>query len=348
MLTDYSEVIPHLYLTNWSASNDINKLFTYNIRAVLTIEQHDKPTNFKEFAVLNNIQTMHIVLDDLPEEKISKYFDSSYEFINNAINDKKNVLVHCWAGISRSVTLVLNFLLRKLYEINFTTITDIPKPEVAISNCIQLIKINRPFVNPNKGFLLQLYTKVNEYYNAAVEKLNHLNQKIQENVESYENKNTKKTDLNYSFDIAKMADCTAFVTSDNKPGNVICLTNSDFDQQGNLINFPNVSGPVMFYADWCGHCKHMKPNFANFSNMVKGTNMRAFAVNADKNKDLLDRIKLDSFGYSVRGFPTVAGYSNGKFYSMYAPDKQSKNPFRSAEDILDYSKGLGTATIDWE
>ena len=347
MLTDYSEVIPRLYLTNWSASNDINKLFKNNIRAVLTIEKHEKPSNFKEFAILSNLQTMHIYLDDQPEENISKYFDESFNFINDNINNNNKVLVHCWAGISRSVTLVLNYLLRKLYENNFTSIEQIPKPLNAILNCIELIKVNRPFVNPNKGFLQQLNNKTNEYYNEALARLKNRisNEEIQR---KFENKNVKKTDLNYSFDIANMTDCTAFVTSDNKPGNVICLTNSDFDQQGNLINFPNVSGPVMFYADWCGHCKHMKPNFANFSNMVKGTNMRAFAVNADKNKDLLDRINLDSFGYNVRGFPTVAGYSNGKFYSMYAPDKQSKNPFRSAEDILDYSKGLGTATIDWE
>lgn len=38
--------------------------------------------------------------------------EKAYVFISNAINNKKIVLVHCAAGISRSTTLVLYYLMK--------------------------------------------------------------------------------------------------------------------------------------------------------------------------------------------------------------------------------------------
>ena len=147
---------------------------------------------------------------------------------------------------------------------------------------------------------------------------------------------------------AEPAPCDTFIDSTGAAGNIICLTANDVDDNGNLKNFPNNNGVIFFYADWCGHCKVAKPEFAAFSNKIKGTNTRAFAVNADKNRDLLNKIKPAAWGYEVRGFPTIVGYANGKFFSEYGFDPAPQATFRKADDFVQYSNGLGTATVEWQ
>ena len=55
---------------------------------------------------------LYLPADDHESFDISKYFDEAAEFIEGK-GKKTNVLVHCMAGISRSVTLVLAYLMKK-------------------------------------------------------------------------------------------------------------------------------------------------------------------------------------------------------------------------------------------
>ena len=77
-----------------------------------------------------------------------------------------------------------------------------------------------------------------------------------------------------------------------------------FDIQG----FQNLSGPApamntftMYYADWCPHCKSVKPEFNEFSNRgsieVGGKKCQIMMVDAGKNPDATK-------GKPVKGFPT--------------------------------------------
>lgn len=65
-----------------------------------------------------------------------------YHFINTAIKSKQNVLIHCMAGISRSVSLTTYFIMKK-YCLNF-------------DDAYQFIKNKRQIANPNHSFKLQL------------------------------------------------------------------------------------------------------------------------------------------------------------------------------------------------
>lgn len=65
-----------------------------------------------------------------------------YHFINNAISKKENILIHCMAGISRSVSVATYFLMKK-YQMNF-------------HNSYVFIKKYRGIAKPNSSFRLQL------------------------------------------------------------------------------------------------------------------------------------------------------------------------------------------------
>ncbi|EKX36520.1 hypothetical protein GUITHDRAFT_145688 [Guillardia theta CCMP2712] len=58
-----------------------------------------------------------IAVDDDSKAKLDKHFNECYSFINNAIQGGGKVFTHCSAGVSRSSTVVIYFLMRsyKLY-----------------------------------------------------------------------------------------------------------------------------------------------------------------------------------------------------------------------------------------
>lgn len=70
------------------------------------------------------------------------HFDSAIDFIDNKIKDKKNVLVQCHGGASRSVTLVLAYLMK----IKGWT----------LEQAFKYIKEKRHRAKPNGGFWKQL------------------------------------------------------------------------------------------------------------------------------------------------------------------------------------------------
>ena len=60
------------------------------------------------------------VFDD-PEEDIARFFHESSRYIGKA-RRKGGVLVHCFAGQSRSVALVLAYLIQARLQLNILTV----------------------------------------------------------------------------------------------------------------------------------------------------------------------------------------------------------------------------------
>lgn len=67
---------------------------------------------------------------------------------------------------------------------------------------------------------------------------------------------------------------------------------------------------VMFYADWCGFCKQVKPEFIKFKDQLKkmDTRNKAVMINSDENPDLMKKFNINSFP-TFKYFPR--GIKNG-------------------------------------
>ena len=76
----------------------------------------------------------------------STLLEEILEFINKSQletnNSKKNILIHCFMGSSRSASCVILYLMNK-YEMTF-------------EESYNMIKKLRPIVNPNTSFVKQL------------------------------------------------------------------------------------------------------------------------------------------------------------------------------------------------
>ncbi len=114
-----------------------------NIKVVisaLTEEEYEDYMIAKED--FPNIDWYRFVIDDEPSERISKYFYEVNVIIGKALSENKNIIVHCAAGMSRSPTLVIAYLM----------IANHWRYEEAFA----YVKRKRPFVEPNIGFIRQL------------------------------------------------------------------------------------------------------------------------------------------------------------------------------------------------
>jgi protein-tyrosine phosphatase len=148
------KVSEHLYISDWYSSINPVLLQKNNIKAVLTIETRFKDNETLKYYKDNGIDYLYLYLHDNPQENIDKYFDLSYKFINTHIQRGENVLVNCWAGVSRSTTLVLHYLLKKGYSYNKNV-----DPFVMLEYCINNVRKHRPIINPNRGFINQLLNR---------------------------------------------------------------------------------------------------------------------------------------------------------------------------------------------
>lgn len=91
--------------------------------------------------------------------------------------------------------------------------------------------------------------------------------------------------------------------------NVKKFVENDFRGK-NLNN--NFSGYVLIYADWCGYCKKIKPEYEKLNDLFPSM---IAAVDATSGKE--DLIKT----LDVPGFPTILIYKNGMHNGEYKGDR---------------------------
>jgi hypothetical protein len=112
---DYNKIMPRLYLGNKQAAKNKDFINENGIKAILNCsKEKDIPNYFCE----SNIEYMRVPVDDsLKQKDFDKMFllmPSIVEFIHkHVVIQKHNILVHCYAGVSRSATIVIAFLMQE-------------------------------------------------------------------------------------------------------------------------------------------------------------------------------------------------------------------------------------------
>jgi len=81
-------------------------------------------------------------LEDSRKQEIRSSFDSAFKAIEHARDMGGCVLVHCVAGVSRSATLVLAYL--------------VVRERMWLRDAVHFVKQRRPIIRPNTGFLTAL------------------------------------------------------------------------------------------------------------------------------------------------------------------------------------------------
>ncbi|XP_055487135.1 dual specificity protein phosphatase 10-like [Leucoraja erinacea] len=133
---ELSPILPFLYLGSEHDAQDLGLLrrldVAYVINATTHLPLYHAPAlRYKRFPV-----------NDSGRQNLRQYFEEAFEFIEEGRQSGKGVLVHCQAGVSRSATLVIAYLMKH----TLMTMTDAYK----------YVKGKRPIISPNLNFMGQL------------------------------------------------------------------------------------------------------------------------------------------------------------------------------------------------
>lgn len=134
-----SEIIKgKLFLGDLWNANNIEFLKANNINVIVCVA---KDIVFKP-EIVENTTIDKYDMEDTLDYDISIHLDDITELINHYIIKGKTVLVNCMAGVSRSATITIAYLMR--YE------------NMILKEALQFVKERRPIISPNKNFLFKL------------------------------------------------------------------------------------------------------------------------------------------------------------------------------------------------
>lgn len=133
--SDYSSGF-ELYLGDRQLSMDFNAL--QNMRVSHIINATKKSPNFFPHA----FEYMRVPIGDEGSEQLLCWFKSTAAFIEKAKREGAAVLVHCECGMSRSVAIVLAYLMKG--------------EDYRLVDALELLQDRRPQISPNSSFMAQL------------------------------------------------------------------------------------------------------------------------------------------------------------------------------------------------
>jgi protein tyrosine phosphatase len=151
--------------TEFTADKITDRIFVGDLASASNLEELQKNNITHVVSVINggyeifdSITYKIIHINDDAWVDIKSHFDGAIEFIENALNEDQNnnIMVHCQRGVSRSVSIVMAYLLKTQNDINKIPNDNI---EQEVLNTLNNIKESRSIAEPNLGFM----EKINEY-----------------------------------------------------------------------------------------------------------------------------------------------------------------------------------------
>jgi len=136
----------HIFVGDFRACHS-ETLQKYNIKRLICVDDSNASVIARTQShadIDDKIKRLEIFIDDSKHENIKKHFSTTTKFISDGVINNENVLIHCHAGRSRSVTLVMGYLISKY-------------PNKSIDELLEFVQKKRHTANPNDGFIIQLY-----------------------------------------------------------------------------------------------------------------------------------------------------------------------------------------------
>ncbi|KRT81814.1 hypothetical protein AMK59_5008 [Oryctes borbonicus] len=132
-----SRVLPFLYLGNSRDAADLTRLQDLRTTWVLNVTSQ-LPGYHEECGITYK----QIPASDSGQQNLKQYFEEAFEFIENARKSGSKVLVHCQAGVSRSATIAIAYIMK--YQ------------QISLVEAYKMVKAARPIISPNLNFMGQL------------------------------------------------------------------------------------------------------------------------------------------------------------------------------------------------
>lgn len=142
-------IIDNIYLGSAMNAASYDDLKNNNIKLIINVTKEIRNYFPDEFTYIR------YDLYDNNKHSIEKYLEEAYEKILEFQNTTEgNILIHCFMGASRSVSLVLYYLMRRMKHKNGQNFT--------FDDALEYIKDKRPSINPTFRFTKDLAKSIRE------------------------------------------------------------------------------------------------------------------------------------------------------------------------------------------
>jgi hypothetical protein len=132
-IPSYDKILDNLYLGNFGSALCIEELKIIGVGKILCCALA-MPMPFPD-----EILYKHLPIIDDSEEIIFPYLIEGIKFLKDC---DQNVLIHCQAGVSRSASIVIGYIMWKM--------------RLSFENALLFVKDKRKCICPNEGFINQL------------------------------------------------------------------------------------------------------------------------------------------------------------------------------------------------
>lgn len=132
---DANHIYGNIYLGSIVAANNLEWLRQHNIQYIIGLVDYQQKYEGITYLLYSNI-------NDIPSEDLNSIFSDCFSFIETSLSSGSNILIHCHAGISRSSTVVIAYLMTKY--------------GFSLFEAFNIVKSIRNVVLPNYGFMCQL------------------------------------------------------------------------------------------------------------------------------------------------------------------------------------------------
>uniref|UniRef100_A0A0A9YIJ5 protein-tyrosine-phosphatase n=1 Tax=Lygus hesperus TaxID=30085 RepID=A0A0A9YIJ5_LYGHE len=133
-----SRVLPFLYVGNARDARDADVLRGRGVSHVLNVTLTPTPAP----ADPSGVTYRQLPASDSTQQNIKQYFEEAFSFIEEARKNNGSVLVHCQAGVSRSPTIAIAYIMKHR--------------GVTMVEAYKTVKTARPIISPNLNFMGQL------------------------------------------------------------------------------------------------------------------------------------------------------------------------------------------------
>ncbi len=131
------QILPHLYLGCRKAATSLPSLKEHGITRVLNVTS-SVPNQFER----EGFTYKQIKVEDSHDVNMMQYLPEAFRFIEDAKDSGAKVLVHCHAGMSRSVTVIIAYLMKHY--------------EHTLDSAYEFVKERKSDISPNFSFMGQL------------------------------------------------------------------------------------------------------------------------------------------------------------------------------------------------
>ncbi|XP_076305730.1 dual specificity protein phosphatase 10-like isoform X1 [Tachypleus tridentatus] len=135
--TPASEILPFLFLGNERDATNLANLRKLGIGHVLSVTVHNTGHHNSSGIIYKRLPA-----SDSCHQNIKQYFEEAFDFIDEVRLHDSKVLVHCQAGISRSPTIAIGYIMHHTH--------------MSLVDAYRLVKTRRPTISPNLNFMGQL------------------------------------------------------------------------------------------------------------------------------------------------------------------------------------------------